>query len=55
MGALLSRLRINANYVSYFFNFDKDRDGIIPKALKEPKGKGKGKGKKAQAKQLSLD
>jgi len=54
MGALLSRLRINADYVSYFFNFDKDKNGIVPKE-KEPKSKrGQGKNKKAQAKQLSI-
>ena len=29
VGALLERLRINASYVSYFFNLDADKEGIV--------------------------
>lgn len=50
VGALLERLRINALYVSAFFNFDADKDGIL--IPDPPKKKKKGTPRKATPKKV---
>jgi hypothetical protein len=46
VGALLERLRINTSYVSFFFNLDADKEGIVIPDPPKKRGGKKGAGKK---------